>query len=82
MILGPEVPYLIGVVLYLAQCMSSLSQDTYEDNATCITQVRGGGYIKEDKTKHISPKFFYTHEVQDSRQINVKQIRSTNNVAD
>ena len=41
-----------------------------------------GGYIKEDKTKHISPKFFYTHELQESRQIDVKQIRSTNNLVD
>ena len=35
----------------------------YEDNVDCIVQVRGG-YIKGDKTKHISPKFFYTHELQ------------------
>jgi hypothetical protein len=34
----------------------------YEDNAACITQVRGG-YIKGDRTKHISPKFFHTHEL-------------------
>ena len=35
----------------------------YEDNAACIEQVKGG-YIKGDRTKHISPKFFYTHELQ------------------
>ena len=29
----------------------------YEDNATCVAQIRGG-YIKGEKTKHISPKFF------------------------
>ena len=34
----------------------------YEDNVACVAQVRGG-YIKGDKTKHISPKFFYTHEL-------------------
>ena len=34
----------------------------YEDNAACVAQVRGG-YIKGDKTKHISPKFFYIHEL-------------------
>jgi hypothetical protein len=34
----------------------------YEDNVACITQIRGG-YIKGDRTKHISPKFFYTHEL-------------------
>ena len=32
----------------------------YEDNAACIAQLKGG-YIKGDRTKHISPKFFFTH---------------------
>ena len=31
----------------------------YEDNATCITQIRGG-YIKGDRNKHIAPKLSYT----------------------
>ncbi|KAL5809036.1 hypothetical protein ACOSQ3_029727 [Xanthoceras sorbifolium] len=53
----------------------------FEDNTACIAQIRGG-YIKGDRTKHISPKFFYTHELQQSRQIDVKQIRSTDNLAD
>ena len=50
------------------------------DNAVCVAQVRGG-YIKEDKTKHISPKFIYTYELQESRQVDVKQIRSIDNLA-
>jgi hypothetical protein len=53
----------------------------YEDNAACITQIRGG-YIKGDRTKHISPKFFYTHELQKSGDIDVKHIRSSENLAD
>ena len=53
----------------------------FEDNTTCIAQVRGG-YIKGDRIKHISPKFFYTHELQQSRQIDVKQIQSADNLAD
>ena len=53
----------------------------YEDNAACIAQVRGG-YIKGDKTKHISSKFFYTHELQESQQVDVKQIRFADNLAD
>ena len=53
----------------------------YEDNAAYITQIRGG-YIKGDRTKHISPKFFYTHELQKNEDIDVKQIRSSNNLAD
>ena len=34
----------------------------YEDNAACIVQLKNG-YIKGDRTKHISPKFFFTHDL-------------------
>ncbi|XP_012842126.1 PREDICTED: uncharacterized protein LOC105962372 [Erythranthe guttata] len=44
----------------------------YEDNAACIAQTRGG-YIKGDRTKHISPKFFHTHELQKNGEIDVRQ---------
>ncbi|KAK9088738.1 hypothetical protein Scep_027820 [Stephania cephalantha] len=37
---------------------------------------------KMDRTKHISPKFFYAHELQKNGEINVKQIRSSDNLAD
>ncbi|GAV57477.1 hypothetical protein CFOL_v3_01014 [Cephalotus follicularis] len=53
----------------------------YEDNAACITQLRGG-YIKGDQMKYISPKFFYTHELQKKGDIDVQQIRSGDNLAD
>ena len=53
----------------------------YEDNAACIAQVKGG-CIKGDRTKRISTKFFYTHELQNSGEINVQQIRSDDNLAD
>ena len=53
----------------------------YEDNVACITQIRGG-YIKGDRTKHISPKLFYTHELQKSGDIDVKQIHSNDNLVD
>ena len=53
----------------------------YENNTAYVAQVRGG-YIKGDKTKHISPKFFYTHELQESRQVDVKQICSADNLTD
>ena len=39
------------------------------------------GYIKGDITKHISPKFFYTYELQKIGEINVQQIRSNDNLA-
>ena len=53
----------------------------YEDNVACIVQVKGG-YIKDDRTMHISPKFFYTHELQNSGEINVQQIRYSDNLTD
>ena len=42
----------------------------YEDNAACFALIKGG-YIKGDRTKHISPKFFYTHELQKDGEIDV-----------
>ena len=53
----------------------------HEDNVACIAQIKGG-FIKGDKAKHISPKFFYTHELQKKGEIDVQQIRSCNNLAD
>ena len=40
------------------------------------------GYIKGDKTKYISPKIFYTYELQESQQVDVKQIRFVDNLLD
>lgn len=57
-----------------------ISKIIYEDNTACIAQIRGR-YIKRDRTKHISPKFFYTHELQQEKKIDVRQICSTNNLA-
>ena len=51
----------------------------HEDNAACIAQLKGG-YIKGDMTKHISPKFFYTHKLQKEGVISVKQAQSNNNL--
>ena len=53
----------------------------HEDNVGYIAQIKGG-FIKGDKTKHISPKFFYTHELQKKCEIDVQQIRSCNNLVD
>ena len=53
----------------------------FENNAACIAQITGG-YIKGYKIKHISPKFFYTHELQKSGEIDVQQIRLSDNLAD
>jgi len=53
----------------------------YEDNVACIAQLKGG-YIKGDRTKHISPKFFFTHDLQKNGELDVQQIRSSDNLAD
>ncbi|XP_059315035.1 uncharacterized protein LOC132065594 [Lycium ferocissimum] len=56
----------------------------YMDEAhplTCIAQLKGG-FIKGDRTKHISPKLLFTHELQKKGDINVQQIRSCDNMAD
>ena len=50
----------------------------YEDNAACIAHIKAG-YIKGDQIKHISPKFFSTHELLEW-DIDVKQIRSFDNL--
>ena len=43
----------------------------FEDNLVDIAQIKGD-YIKGDKTKHISPNLFYTHELQKSGEIDVQ----------
>ena len=55
--------------------LSSIKGDSiilFEDNVACIVQITED-YIKRDRTKHISPKFFYTHELQKSGEIDVQQ---------
>ena len=53
----------------------------YENNVACIAQLKGG-YMKGDQTKHISPKFFFTHNLQQNGEIEVQQIHSSDNLAD
>ena len=65
----------------LSPISNTTTTTLYEDNAACIAQLKGG-YIKGDRTKHISPKFFYTHELQNNGEINIQQIRSSDNPAD
>ncbi|KAL0546737.1 hypothetical protein IC582_016650 [Cucumis melo] len=52
----------------------------FEDNTACIAQIKGE-YIKGDRTKHISPKLFYTHDLEENGDINVQQISSKDNLA-
>ncbi|XP_059636098.1 uncharacterized protein LOC132278319 [Cornus florida] len=83
---GKECVWLRSVIQHIREsCGLSSIKDSltilYEDNTTCIAQVRGG-YINSDRTKHIVPKFFSTHELQKSCDIDVQQIRSRDNLAD
>ncbi|TYK01376.1 putative disease resistance protein RGA4 [Cucumis melo var. makuwa] len=43
-----------------------------DDLTTCITQIVGG-YIKEDRTKNISPKLFYIHDLEENDDIKFVQ---------
>ena len=53
----------------------------YEDNATCIEQMKLG-YVKGDNTKHIFQKFFYNLEQQQLLNIQVSQVNSKESAAD
>jgi hypothetical protein len=53
----------------------------YEDNSACVTQMQTG-YINCNFTKHIAPKLFYPHELQQSGEINILQTKSCDNIAD
>ena len=52
----------------------------YEDNAACVAQMQMG-YIKNNLTKHISPKFFYPPKLQKLGEVNILQVRSYDNLA-
>ena len=53
----------------------------YEDNAACVVQMETG-YIKSNITKHIAPKLFYPHELQQNGDISILQTKSCDNLAD
>jgi hypothetical protein len=53
----------------------------YEDNSTCVVQMETG-YIKSNINKHIAPKLFYPHELQENGDINILQTKSCDNLTD
>ncbi|GJZ41201.1 hypothetical protein Tco_0588087 [Tanacetum coccineum] len=62
-----ECVWLRSVIQHIREsCGISSGQEApaviHEDNATCIAQLKDE-YIKGDKTKHILPKFFFTHDL-------------------
>ena len=44
------------------KCDVKIPKILFEDNVACIAQLRGG-FIKGDRTKHISLKLFFTHDL-------------------
>lgn len=83
---GRECVWLRSMISNIQQeCgMNAIKEESttiYEDNTACITQVTEG-YIKGDRTKHLSPKLFYTHDLQKEGKLNIQQIRSSDNPAD
>ena len=70
-------PRIIQTLLYKKNNLTTL----FEDNDACIVQIKRG-YIKRDRIKHIFSKFFYTHELQKSAEIDIHQICSSDNLAD
>lgn len=71
------------VSVFSCDLLSTMDVPTivYEANVVCTAQIKGW-YIKRDRTKHISPKFFYNHKLQQDKKIDVKQICSTNSFDD
>ena len=54
----------------------------FEDNATCIRQM-SSGFIKADRTKHISPHIFtYGQDLIENRQLEIRKVESEHNIAD
>ena len=60
------------------KCDVKIPTILFEDNAACIAQLKGG-FIKGDS---ISPKLFFTHDLQKNGDIDVRQIRSSDNPTD
>ena len=63
----------------LSSC--KLLPTTNKENTICIAQIKGG-YIKVDRTKHISSKIFYTHDLEENEDITVQQICPKDNLTD
>ena len=54
----------------------------FEDNAACIRQM-SSGFIKADRTKHISPHIFtYSQDLIENKQLEIRKVESEHNIAD
>ena len=54
----------------------------FEDNSACVAKLKEG-YIKSDRTKNITPRFFsYIRELEKNKEVDIEYVRSCNNPAD
>jgi hypothetical protein len=64
------------------QCGVNQKKSDSVVNAACIAQIIKKRYIKGNRIKHISPKFFSTHDLQKNCLIDVCQNKSSDNLTD
>jgi hypothetical protein len=53
----------------------------YKDNWACVVQMETC-HIRSNISKHIAPKLFYPHELEENGDINILQTKSCDNLAD
>ncbi|KAG7530647.1 Reverse transcriptase RNA-dependent DNA polymerase [Arabidopsis suecica] len=85
-VLGPEVPYLqchrsVNAAFFKAQLLQHQRPSYLKTTQPVIAQLKDS-YIKGDHTKHILPKFFFTHDLQRDGEVRVVQVWSSDNSAD
>ena len=71
--------------ILMEQCrLKTKDQPTviFEDNAACIQQM-SSGFIKADRTKHISPHIFtFSQDLIEKGQLEIRKVESELNLAD
>ena len=80
-----ECVWLRSVIYFIKEkcdlkCDVKIPTMLFENNVACIAQLRGD-FIKGDRTKHISPKLFFTDDPQKNGGIKIQQIHSSDNPA-
>ncbi|KAG7583693.1 GAG-pre-integrase domain [Arabidopsis suecica] len=68
-------------VFFKAQLLQHQRPSYLKTTQPVIAQLKDS-YIKGDRTKHILPKFFFTHDLQRDGEVRVVQVRSSDNSAD
>ena len=71
-----EYIWLRSIIQHIREsCGLSIISDSptvlFKDNSACIKQLKKE-YIRGDRTKHLLPKFLYTHKLQENDNIDVQ----------